>query len=361
MLKVLIKNYLKLIFRSPATYVIGILWPIFLIITTAISLEPSLPSQIEVGKVKLGYAIEEKEENYRKLIRALKEENIQLVATSKEQGISDTAKGAIDGYLERQDEGYKFYLPELLTDRSVYLKSKVSLLSHGMEIKEIVEKENQYIQHKKVIANPSKTSKDYYGMVEFMGCIWVSAYLAGMVSAAERKSHIFSRMGNMGIKPYQIWAARFIPTLIGYYAVSLVVAVWLTIGLKIDWGAYASRVILYILFVMFCFTLLNTFLSFLFKQDRLFVIMACVVWIAVGFLGGNFQNTWQNFACEKLQKLSIFYYTNRSLMELSMYGESNYLQISIRMLGLIGLGSTILSWLWIRMRRWQKDGSMDFD
>lgn len=361
MLKVLIKNYLKLIFRSPVTYVMGILCPIFLIITTAVSLERSLPSRIEIGKVTVGYALEEKEENYRKLLQALKEENIQLVALAKEQGISDTAKGAIDGYLERGEQGYKIYLPELLTDQSVYLKSKVSLLSQGMEIKEVVEKGSHYIGYKKVIASPSKTSKDYYGMVEFMGCVWISAYLAGMISAAERKSHVFSRMGNMGIKPCQIWAIRFIPILVGYYAMSLVVAVWLTIGLKIDWGAYASRVILYILFAMFCFTLLNTFLSFVFKQDGIFVIMICVVWIAVGFLGGNFQNTWQNFAYEKLQKLSIFYYINRSLMELSMYGESKYLQTSLKILGLIGLGSIILSLLWIKMGRWQKDESVDFD
>ena len=361
MLKVLIKNYLKLIFRSTMSYVIGIVCPIFLIITTSISLEQSLPSRIEVGQAKLGYAIELKEEGYKNLIEALKEQNVQLVAMSKEQGILEIAKGSIDGYLEKSEKGYKIYLPELLTDKSVYLKSMVTLLSHGMEIEEVLAKGNHYIQHKKVIASPSKTSKNYYGMIEFMGCVWTSAYLAGMISAAERKSKLFSRMGKMGIKPYQIWASRFIPTLIGYYAMSLVVAVWLTVGLKIDWGVYAGKVILYILFVMFCFTLLSTFLSFLFKQDSLFVIMTWIVWIVVGFLGGNFQNTWQNFACEKLQRVSIFYYTNRSLMELSMYGESKYLQTSLVILGLMGFLSIVLSLLWIKLGRWQKDESMDFD
>ena len=343
------------------SYVIGIVCPIFLIITTSISLEQSLPSRIEIGQAKLGYDIEVKEEAYKNLMEALKEGNIQLIAMNRDQGISDIAKGVIDGYLESSEKGYKIYLPELLTDRSVYLKSMVTLLSHSMEADEILAKGNDYIQHKKVIASPSKNSKDYYGMIEFMGCVWISAYLAGMISAAERKSRLFSRMGKMGLKPYQIWASRFIPTLIGYYAMSLVVGVWLTVGLKIDWGVYAGKVILYILFVMFCFTLLSTFLSFLFKQDGLFVIMTCIVWIAVGFLGGNFQNTWQNFACEKLQRLSIFYYTNRSLMELSMYGESKYLQTSLVILGIIGFLSIVLSLLWIKIGRWQKDESMDFD
>ena len=99
MLQVLIKNYLKLIFRSTMSYVIGIVCPIFLIITTSISLEQSLPSRIEVGQAKLGYAIELKEEGYKNLIEALKEQNVQLVAMSKEQGILEIAEGSIDGYL----------------------------------------------------------------------------------------------------------------------------------------------------------------------------------------------------------------------------------------------------------------------
>ena len=102
-------------------------------------------------------------------------------------------------------------------------------------------------------------------------------------------------------------------------------------------------------------------MSFMFKQNGVYIMSVCVVWIAMGFLGGNFQNTWQNFIPERVQRLSIFYYTNRSVMELCTYGESKYLKTSLVVLGVISLGSFLINLVWIWLGRYRKDENLDID
>lgn len=361
MVQILIKNNLKLIFRNIMTYIIGILWPIFLIAATSISLEQSLPKIIEVEHAKLGYQLEALDEEFIQLIERLKKQEIELICMDREEAIIEIAQKKVDGFLEKNGEGYRLLLPELLSDESIYIKSHVTFECANVEMNEILKNESIFIRHETLEAKPSKSSKEYYGLVELAGCVWVSAYLAGMLATAEKRSRYLLRMGKMGLSPFQRWASRFVPSFLGMCCTSLAVMLWLVVGLGINLSLFNIKLIGYIFFIILSFTLLNTLMSFMFKQNGVYIMSVCVVWIAMGFLGGNFQNTWQNFIPERVQRLSILYYINRSVMELCTYGESKYLKTSLVVLGVISLGSFLINLVWIWLGRYRKDENLDID
>lgn len=343
MLRILVKNYLKLIFRDYISWAICILVPIFLIFITSTALKQSFASEVKIEKMIVGYSGEKPE---------LVDEKMTFSPISKEEAIKQIADGRLIGYIEEADGKIILYLPEYMNNESIYLKNKVTRMITGIT-EEKIKVGEKLIHHTYLEAKAPVSSTEYYGRILLTYCVWIGAVFAGRIAILERRDRAIIRIRQSQLSGLTWWLARWIATFIAYSIAVFIIILWLNMRMQMDWGEYVGKIVLLVGFMMICFTVLNTFLSFIFKTEIAFITVTSIVWMLSGFLGGSFQNYWYNFIPENIQELSIIYYMNRSMIEVSTYGESRYLNKCIAYMLLMMVISSILSILYIRRERMQ--------
>ena len=343
MLRILVKNYLRLIFRDYVSWAICILVPIFLIFITSTALKQGFVSEVRIEEMIVGYSGEKPE---------LVDEKITFSPISKEEAIKQIADGRLIGYIEEANGKMILYLPEYMNNESIYLRNKVTLMLAGIT-EEKIKVGEKLIHHTYLEAKTPISSKEYYGRILLTYCVWIGAVFAGRIAILERRDRAIIRIRQSQISGFTWWLARWIATFIGYSIAVFIIVLWLNMRMQMDWDEYVGKIVLLVGLMMICFTVLNTFLSFVFKTEAAFVTVTSIVWMLNGFLGGSFQNYWYNFIPEDIQELSIIYYMNRSIIEVSTYGESRYLNKCIFLMLFIMLISSLLSIFYIRRERKQ--------
>lgn len=352
MLWILVKNQLKLVLRDPLCIVFGVVFPLLLMSSTSIYLKDSLMSEIRLGQVKVGYTVTcPTDEQLQKLLEALKQEEIEAVAMTLPEGKEGIAVGHLAGYFEWDESMKVLYLPEAMTDQSVYLKDALLIIHQGMKIETIKKQQEKLINHRTVDAPSPTAAKDYYGIIELASCLWVGAYFAGKIASCEKKDGVLIRIEATAISTYTIYFSRMLVTLCTQLLLQGSVLMIGTIALNIQWGIYGGHLLGLMLIELLTAVSVNTTLSFCLPNEWSFVLIAWLFWIVEGFLGGAYQNLWHNFIGIKWQKGALLYGINRSLVDIRSIGISDFLMPTLIKLVALTVVSMMVGICWIQRRR----------
>lgn len=172
--------------------------------------------------------------------------------------------------------------------------------------------------------NPMPSSIVYYGITEIVYVIWVGMLVVSVIVNNERKYGVADRIGLTNASSLTLFLGKLIPSVLVVSIQIGIATIASTILMDVNWGN-SPLVSLGILFLeIITSSALGILISLIIKSQALVNVVIFLFAFFFGFVGGSFQTYMYNFVSDNLAKLSPIYYINRTLVELSTKGYSDY-------------------------------------
>ena len=358
MIRYLIKNNFKLMFRNTWSIVLLIVGPILVIAAVSSAFTELMKSYEGVDEFTVGYQLEQDSfaEPYMEMIFDAGKENgitfqecrgVQAEEALNENQMSGFVTFGRDSYVvyessEHKAEGQMLeaFLGKVMDES----KKTVLRMTGAYEEKEIV------LPVEELSFMPSVDAKNYYGIAEIVYFSWCIIICATGVLSNEKRYGIGKKFQISNLSETQLYLSRLLPVVLtGMLGIGLDMI--LTVFLfDIQWGNLPLT-----LLVVFCMVLAgSSFGLMLYSVTRnlavTIIALFMVVWM-MGFFGGSFETYMFSSTADGLKQTSPIYYGNRSLVELSCMGESSYVEGAIGYALAITAGSSIISVLAAKLRK----------
>ncbi|MEE1076899.1 MAG: ABC transporter permease [Acutalibacteraceae bacterium] len=331
MIRYLIKNNFKLMFRNTWSVVVMLLGPILIIAVLSSAFSELMQSYEGVDSFAVGYRMNEANNEMIEAIKIAGEEAGILFYEYPEGEIKDVVqKNELTGFVEFSKDKYTVYTS---TDYQVegitleYFMNKV--MNEGVNASlQVHEKTKIALPVEKLEYMPAIDSVDYYGIVYIVYFCWCGMICATGVLSNEKKYRITRRFQVSNISEIQNFFGKFIPivlTITGGMAISTIITVLLY---DISWGKPLISA-----FIVFLMIVAGSALAMMLYNisDNLaitIILQFTIVWF-LGFFGGSFETYMFSSTPDLLKQLSPIYHGNRALVELSCMGESSYVASAI--------------------------------
>ena len=175
---------------------------------------------------------------------------------------------------------------------------------------------------------PAINSTDYYGIVEVVYFGWCALVCAAGILGNEKKYGIRKKYQVAGMSQLQVYLGRLIPMFLVVLICESIAAVISLAFLDVHWGDFLQSAAVMILMVLAA-SAFELMLYALTDSMVLSIILSfAIVWVW-GFFGGTFETYIFSGASKQLKLLSPIYYGNRALTELSCMGHSDFVVGSI--------------------------------
>lgn len=331
MIRYLIKNNFKLMFRNTWSVAVMLLGPILVIAVLSSAFSELMKSYEGVDEFTVGYRIQEADNSIIEATKIAGEEAGILFFEYPEGEIKDVMeKNELSGFVEFAEDKYTVYTS---ADNEVegitleYFMNKVTNegLNASLQIKEQAKIVLPVEQLKYM---PAIDSVDYYGIIYIVYFCWCGMICATGVLSNEKKYGIIRRFQVSNISESQNFFGKFIPivlTVTGGMAIATIITVLLY---DIHWGnPFLSTVIVFLMIV--AGTALGMMLYNISDSLVITIILQfTIVWF-MGFFGGSFETYMFSSTSDLLKQLSPIYHGNRALVELSCMGESSYVASTV--------------------------------
>lgn len=337
---VLIKNNLKLMLRSKWILILMIILPLVTIALLANAFKDMLNTSYTIEEFKVGYRVSE-ESRYGDLIP-----NLQTVCKENDVILLEYPDGDITELLKSQtvavfvditnDNSYKMYQSndkktEAAITESIFsgffyqVNETVTTVTYGMEqgIIEMPAAKPVNLLQETLNTEPVPSSTDYYGIIYIVYFAWCGMVSLVAVISSERKSAIPKRMCVSHISKLNYYLGKFIPCTLAIFIE--VCAAWILSVLLYDihWGNIGISALV-ILLISMASSAFGMVLFQLFRNVAVSIVAAFVVIWTAGFFGGSFQTYMYAGLPQHLVNLSPIYFVNRTLVEYSVKGYSDY-------------------------------------
>lgn len=326
MIRYLIKNNFKLMFRNTWSVAVLLLGPILVIAVLSSAFSELMKSYEGVEEFAVGYRMQEADEAMIEAMKLAGEEAGILFYEYSEGEIKDVIeKNDLAGFVAFSDEEYIVYTS---ADHEVegitleYFMNKV--MSTGINASwKLREQSDIVLPVEQLEYMPAIDSADYYGIVYIVYFCWCGIICATGVFSNEKKYGIARRFQVSNISELQNFLGKFIPvvlTVSGGMAIATAITVLLY---DIHWGAPLLSMLI-VFFMIVDGTALGMMLYRI--SDSLvitIIVQFTIVWF-MGFFGGSFETYMFSSMPDMLKQLSPIYHGNRALVELSCMGESDY-------------------------------------
>ena len=346
MIRYLIKNNFKIMFRNSVNILMFVLCPIIVSAVLISAFSTLLESYKPVSSFEVGYRVEDdcEFEGYIDNIKEIGKEN------GKENGISfieyksGTPKSLVDdyglgGFVEFDQNGYTLYESEDKNVEGATLEYMLSAIFNGS----IAVNENnininvEFPEHAAAV-----NSTDYYGIIYIVYCGGCAIVCAAGLFSQEKKNRIYERLKVSNLSSVQIYLSRLIPLVfvvfMGIGAASIISA----FVLGVHWGNIALSALLLLLMVLAA-TAFEIMIYYISNSMLATVIISFgLVWI-MGFIGGSFETYMLSGFSDSVKNCSPIYHVNRALVELSSMGKSDYVLSAIIYLTVITIISSLVS------------------
>jgi ABC-2 type transport system permease protein len=337
-----------------------------------------LGKTVELGTFSVGYSIEEGSNlaNYFSSFKKQFEANgMILKPMDQKDGVEALLNGEIVSYLTLSDDKYTLYNEEGIHIDAMIFESS---FKGGMHLYDgfktmmayMVQNETSYadkiaeriksfddkqqtnlIKTERLEVDPVPKAQDYYGIVQIIFIIWFGVSSAVGLAEAERKNKISERIRLTNVKPITLFLGRFISnTAATCLQVGIAIGVS-TALLKVNWGEQFLLSASVLLLEVIATSAFGTMLTVMIKSSTIINMFMYVGAFVFGFIGGSFQTYMYNFISEDIVRLSPLYYLNRTLIELSTKGSSNYLGTTLVMLLVITISSIAIALTSLYIRR----------
>ena len=331
MIRYLIKNNFKLMFRNTWSVAVMLLGPILVIAVLSSAFSELMKSYEGVDEFTVGYRIQEADNSIIEATKIAGEEAGILFFEYPEGEIKDVMeKNELSGFVEFAEDKYTVYTSADYEVEGItleYFMNKVTNegLNASLQIKEQAKIVLPVEQLKYM---PAIDSVDYYGIIYIVYFCWCGMICATGVLSNEKKYGIIRRFQVSNISESQNFFGKFIPivlTVTGGMAIATIITVLLY---DIHWGnPFLSTVIVFLMIV--AGTALGMMLYNISDSLVITIILQfSIVWF-MGFFGGSFETYMFSSTSDLLKQLSPIYHGNRALVELSCMGESSYVASTV--------------------------------
>lgn len=328
MIRYLIKNNFKLMFRNTWSVVVMLSGPILVIAVLSSAFSELMKSYEGVDEFTVGYRMQETAE-YDVMIESAKlagEEAGILFYEYPEGEIEDVMeKNELAGFVEFTEDTYVVYTSADYEVEGITLEYFMNrMMNEGVNtFLQVQEKSAIALPVEELDFMPAINSRDYYGIVYIVYFCWCGMICATGVLSNEKKYGIVRRFWVSNISELQNYLGKFIPIILTV-TVGMAIATGITILLyDIHWGDPVMSI-----FIVFLMILAGTALGMMLYNisDSLvitIIMQFTIVWF-LGFFGGSFETYMFSSTSDTLKHLSPIYHGNRALIELSCMGKSNY-------------------------------------
>ena len=348
MIRYLIKNNFKLMMRSPVNLVLMIAGPISVILVLASAFNTLLQKYTGVSeRFSIGYCIEALDNGYEKAyVEALKEvaakEGITFLEFPDGDPKSTIENNDLSGFINFEGDKYTIYrskdhpaegkkveylvyaFMEEAMDAAQSLNTDSANQDAATGVSSAVKAENVELAVEKHSFMKDIDSTDYYGIIEVVYFSWCAIICAAGIIGTEKKFRMNKRFTVSGLSTGKLYLAKLIPT-------ALVVTVCITITtalaatlLGVHFGNLALTGLILALSA-FAATALGLMFYYITNSMVITIVLVwMLVWFA-GFFGGSFETYMLSNQPQILKDISPIYHVNRSLVELSCEGKSDYI------------------------------------
>ncbi len=350
MIRYMIKNNFKIMFRNPVNILLYVLCPI-LVSSILISAFSSLMESYKAPEdFSVGYSIEEGS-RYAGAAEALnrvgKDSGITFVLYESGDPNELVKNHSLSGFVTFTEDGYTIYESK---DASVegakleYMISAVFNSSISGDVTDIT------IPTETPEVAPSVNSTDYYGLIELVYFAWCPIICAAGMFAQEKKHRILERYRVSNLSPLKIYLGRVIPIISVVSAGIGVASVFSAVILGVHWGNIAISALLLLMSIIAATTLEMMIYEISQSMIATIIISFTAVWI-LGYIGGSFETYMFSAFSDSIKNATPIYHVNRALVELSSAGSSDHTIIAIIYLAGITIVTSLISVLVGTIRR----------
>lgn len=331
MIRYLIKNNFKLMFRNTWSLITMLIGPILVISILSSAFSELMKSYDGMDEFAVGYRVEKNSplSGYIELIKEAGKEN-GIIFYEYPEGEPKTVMENNDlaGFAEFTEDSYVLYQSadyevegitlEYFLSRVMNEAVKASLQMMSQTAETDVKLPVQLLEFM-----PAIDAKDYYGIIYIVYFCWCGIICATGVISNEKKYGIERKFQVSDLSDFQLYMSKMIPITLTV-SLEMAAAALITILLfEIQWGnALISAVIVFLMILAG-----TSFGMMLYYISDSLVITIVVLFTAVwfmGFFGGSFETYMFSSMPAIAKQLSPIYHGNRALVELSCMGHSEY-------------------------------------
>ena len=328
MIRYLIKNNFKLMFRNTWSVAVMLLGPVLVIMVLSSAFSELMKSYEKVDDFSVGYRIQDVAE-YQGMIEAVKtagEEAGILFYEYPEGEIEDVMeKNGLAGFVEFSGDAYVVYKSGDYEVEGITLEYFINkMMNAGVDASlQMQEQEEIVLPKEELEFMPAVNARDYYGIIYIAYFCWCGMICATGVLSNEKKYGIVRRFRVSNISELKNYLGKFIPVTLTV-SVGMAVATVITVLLyDIHWGKPPLSAL-----IVFMMILAGNALGMMLYNisDSLVITIITefsIVWF-LGFFGGSFETYMFSRIPDAIKHLSPIYHGNRALVELSCMGQSNY-------------------------------------
>lgn len=326
-LLVMIKNYLKLIFRNKVMIIVVPIATVIVVAALANAFHTLLDTNESVSDFKVGYEMaEDSQYAYAEdfLMTSFDEQGISTIEYENGDPEMLIKNGDVDVYVDFEGDSYHIYGDNNKELQVRIVQYVLFNMDKGME--------NAITNLSPVSVNTSsletiKTSgaENYYGIIEIVFFLSLCTVFLSFIFQTERSSHIGSRFGVSNAGAAFRYFSKYFACLITAIIVQIVaVGVIVTAFFDVSMGNPAVFFGILILSAA-AFTALGLIFMLIFNNMAVSIGLFFVVMWFAGELGGTFETYMYEVFPESVKRCSPLYFVNRTLVETSVNGSSNYL------------------------------------
>ena len=328
-LGIVIKNNLKLMLRNKIMIFAVIVSPVLVVAALSNAFHNLLDQAEKANEFEVGYQMTENSlfSQYEEILHTqLEEEGISFRRYNGETPEKIVEDSQVEVFIDFGDEDYHIYGADknelqvrtiqcvmfLMTENIKAYLNGPSSAQQDMEVKELT-------------TTKTAGAQDYYSIIEVVYFLSLCVIFLSMIIQAEKGNHILARfrVGNAGNAV--LYFGKMIPCVLMAWVIQILITGGLvTVMFDVTWGKPL------ISFLVLCleavaFTAFGMIFMLLFRNMAVSIgAMFMILWF-MGFFGGTFETYMYSSVPDAVKELSPLYYLNRTLVELSTMGESNYM------------------------------------
>jgi ABC-2 type transport system permease protein len=338
---ILIKNNFKLILRRKWILLLIIVTPVLIIGMLAGAFKDLMASYEGVKEIKVGYQIAN-QSVWQSTITQLNDKvanqmHFQKYEANHMQDLFEN--GACDVFVVFGEKDYTVFEPKDKMAEGLTIEYCLNEAGEQIASARNVQpklttalqgKTDASEQIKPINLQPVKmpgafqiASKDYYGIIYIVFFSALGIITISSVFSSERKNKIGARYGIAPVPKGSLYLGKLVPRIVVSMGATLIAAILATVQYEIHWGNLATAFGIMALFIITtsCFDVL---LCYLCKNLALATgIVFSVMW-AAGFAGGSFETYIYSGTPQWIKDMDPVYYVNRTLVESSVMGHSDY-------------------------------------
>ncbi|SEW23596.1 ABC transporter permease [[Clostridium] fimetarium] len=336
---ILIKNNLKLMLRSKWILVLMTILPVITIVLLSNAFKDMMDTAYKIEPFEVGYHLSDGSA-YKDMIPQLKtickDNNIILQEYQNEDATALLKRETVAVFVEITDDSYVIYQSDDKKTEAAVTESILSTFFYqaydamvGMAYQaqnglvELPSTSSVKVNHEVLATDPVPSSTDYYGIIYIIYFAWCGMISLSAVITSERKSAISKRMRISHMSKVSYYIGKLIPCAIATFLESCIAWIISVVLLDIHWGKIWACIGIMILISLAASTF-GMVLFQLFKNAAVSIVAGfIIIWIA-GLWGGSFQTYIYANIPQRIVNISPLYYINRTVVEFSTKGYSDY-------------------------------------